>query len=182
MSDTIYTIEKIIGRRLADDGYEYKIKWEGCPLEKSTWEPVKNLENALTLVTEYDKAHPIEINKKKEEENTANNKKIDEEENNENKNNEEIVKEKKETEPIEDNFEENSNSKILIYENEITYKVDYSLKKVIRVKKLEGKLIAVVEKIGEKGEKIEENIPTDELRKINPWILLEFYESKIKFT
>ena len=182
MSDTIYNIEKIIGRRLADDGYEYKIKWKGYPLEQSTWEPIKNLENAITLVTEYDKAHPIEINKKKEEENSGNNKKISEEVNNENKNNEEIVKEKKEIEPIEENCDENSNSKILIYENEITYKVDYSLKKVIRVKKSEGKLIAVVEKIGEKGEKSEENIPTDELRKINPWILLEFYESKIKFT
>ena len=181
MSDTNYTIEKIIDRRLADDGYEYKIKWEGHPLEQSTWEPVKNLENAITLITEYDKAHPpIEINKKKEEESITNNKKIGEEVNNENKNNEEIVKEKKETEPVEENYEENS--KVLIYENEITYKVDYSLKKVIRVKKSEGKLIAVVEKIGENGEKSEENIPTDELRKINPWILLEFYESKIKFT
>ena len=120
----------------------------------------------------------LEISKKNEETNNTNNK--NEVINNENKNNEEIKKEKKEIEPIEDNYEENS--KILIYENEITYKVDYSLKKVVRVKKLEGKLIAVVEKIGEKGEKSEENIPTDELRKINPWILLEFYESKIKFT
>ena len=178
MSDSIYNIEKILDRRLVNDKYEYKIKWEGYPLEQSTWEPIKNLENAITLVEEYNKAHPLEISKKNEETNNTNNK--NEVINNENKNNEEIKKEKKEIEPIEDNYEENS--KILIYENEITYKVDYSLKKVVRVKKLEGKLIAVVEKIGEKGEKSEENIPTDELRKINPWILLEFYESKIKFT
>ena len=175
MSDTIYRIEKILDRRKIDDKFEYKIKWEGYPLDQSTWEPLKNLENAITLVKEYDKEHPIE-SKNKEETKTTNKKEI----NNENKINEEIIKEKKEIEPNEENFEENS--KILIYENEITYKVDYSLKKVVRVKKSDGKLIAVVEKIGEKGVKSEENIPTDELRKINPWILLEFYESKIKFT
>ena len=175
-----YNIEKILDRRKVDDNYEYRIKWEGYPLEKSTWEPIKNLEKAITLIAEYDKTHPIEINKKKEETDNNNNNKISDEVNNENKNNEEILKENKEIEPNEENYEENS--KILIYENEITYKVDYSLKKVVRVKKSDGKLIAVVEKIGEKGKKSEENIPTDELRKINPWILLEFYESKIKFT
>lgn len=180
MSNNIYKIEKILERRIVNDKYEYKIKWEGFPLEESTWEPIKNLENALTLITEFDKAHPLIIDKKKEETDYTNNKKINEEINNENKNNEEILHEKKEIVPQEEKDEENS--KILIFENEVTYKVDYSLKKVVRVKKSDGKLIAVVEKIGEKGEKIEENIPTDELRKINPWILLEFYESKIKFT
>ena len=33
----------------------------------------------------------------------------------------------------------------------------------------------------ENGEKYEEIIPTEELRSINPWILLDFYESRIKF-
>ena len=41
--------------------------------------------------------------------------------------------------------------------------------------------MAVVDKL-ENGDIKKEKIPTEELRKTNPWILLDFYESKIKFT
>ena len=42
--------------------------------------------------------------------------------------------------------------------------------------------MAVVDKMNPGGEIIKTFIPTEELRKSNPWILLNFYESKIKFT
>ena len=41
--------------------------------------------------------------------------------------------------------------------------------------------MALVEKMGKNGEKYKESISTQELRSVNPWILLDFYESKIKF-
>ena len=93
--------------------------------------------------------------------------------------NEELTKNKKEAEVVE-NIDENS--KILIYENENSYKIDNTLKTVLTVKNQNGKLMAIVDKEGENGEIIKTYIPTEELRKINPWILLSFYESKIKFT
>ena len=43
-------------------------------------------------------------------------------------------------------------------------------------------LMAVVNRLNENGEIIKDYILTTELRKSNPWILLDFYESKIKFT
>ena len=42
--------------------------------------------------------------------------------------------------------------------------------------------MAIVEKMDECGNINKVSIPTEELRKINPWILIDFYESKIKFT
>ena len=59
--------------------------------------------------------------------------------------------------------------------------IDHSYKKVYTVQIKEGKLVAVVG-IKDSHEKYKDNIATDELRKKNPWILLDFYESKIKFT
>ena len=44
------------------------------------------------------------------------------------------------------------------------------------------KLMAVVDRIDSIYDISKNYIPTEELRKINPWILLDFYESKIKFT
>ncbi len=80
------------------------------------------------------------------------------------------------------NTEDNSNSKILLYENENSYKVDGTLKDVITVQNNNGQLMAIVDKVDEKGEIFKTYISTKELRKINPWILLSFYESKIKFS
>ena len=42
--------------------------------------------------------------------------------------------------------------------------------------------MAIVEKMDESGNINKVSISTEELRKINPWILINFYESKIKFT
>ena len=66
--------------------------------------------------------------------------------------------------------------------SEKSYIIDDNLKTVVTVKQQNETLFAIVEKIDENGELIKVSIPTDELRRTNPWILLDFYESKIKFT
>ena len=66
--------------------------------------------------------------------------------------------------------------------SEKSYIIDDNLKTVVTVKQQNETLFAIVEKIDENGELIKVIIPTDELRRTNPWILLDFYESKIKFT
>ena len=184
MSDgEFYNIEKILDRRKVNGKFEYKIKWEGYPMNQSTWEPLKNLENAIELVDEYDKYHPKIINeiKTKGEKITLLCKKRKE------PNNKEIEEDEKEKVDINSNNQNNKEKgNILLEENEnqnkkSTYKIDNSLKSVVTVKKQNETMIAIVDKIESNGDLIKETITTEELRLINPWILLEFYESKIKF-
>ena len=62
------------------------------------------------------------------------------------------------------------------------YNIDDSLKKVTTVRKRDNKLMAVVVKMNEFGATTEIEVETNKLKYDNPWILLDFYESKIKFT
>ena len=62
------------------------------------------------------------------------------------------------------------------------YIVDNSLEKVITVRKKDNKLMAIVKKKKSNDDSEEVEIETFKLRNENPWILLDFYESKIKFT
>ena len=59
--------------------------------------------------------------------------------------------------------------------------IDKSLKKVISVKLSKKELIALVEKENKGGKRTKEYIKTTEIKKLNPWVLLEYYESKIRF-
>ena len=191
MSDgDFYNIEKILDRRKTNGKYEYKIKWEGYPMSESTWEPMKNLESAKEIVEEYDRLHPFPKSSKPEskKKDTLLNKKRNlgstdivksVEENNQN---EEIKEEK--VQQIEKNNEEEikQNNNNIEGTSEKTYIIDDSLKKVLTVKQQGTKLVAVVEKMDKNGDISNPYIPTENLRVTNPWILLDFYESKIKFT
>ena len=190
-----YNIEKILDRRKVNGRYEYKLKWEGYPMSQSTWEPMKNLETAKELVEEYNQTHPFSpqtkvtkpkiskknnsfINKKKDREKEEKS----EEKSEKDQNNKEISKNDKNPEnganingdDLKPNINENGYEKI--------YTIDDSLKTVITVKQQNQKLMAVVDKMELNGELKKTYIPTEDLRKTNPWILLDFYESKIKFT
>ena len=179
--ENIYTIEKILDRKKEKGKYKYKIKWEGYPMDQCTWEPIENLQYAIGLVEEFNKNHPIKNNKgKKESSKTFLNKKRKEED-----------KKMEETEnlPKQENNNIQANNieekKPIINENDksiLTYNIDNSLIKVVTVKKHDQKLMAVVDKKQENGEIVSAYLPTEDLRKANPWILLDFYESKIKFT
>ena len=191
MSDgDFYNIEKILDRRKTNGKYEYKIKWEGYPMSESTWEPMKNLESAKEIVEEYDRLHPFPkstktetkkkdslLNKKRNLGSTDIVKTVEE-----NNQNEEIKEEK--VQQIEKNNEEEikQNNNNIEGASEKTYIIDDSLKKVLTVKQQGTKLVAVVEKMDKNGDISNPYIPTENLRVTNPWILLDFYESKIKFT
>ena len=180
-----YNIEKILERRKANGRFEYKIKWEGYPMSQSTWEPMTNLETAKELVDEFDRLHPIPTNQKSSKSSNKTftkkkrkNEKLEDENKNENKVD---IKENNSNDAIKVN-EEESKKNINENKNEKIYIIDDNLKRVTTVKQQNQTLLAVVEKISENGEIEKIYIPTEELRKSNPWILLDFYESKIKFT
>ena len=184
-----YNIEKILDRRKVNGKFEYKIKWEGYPMNQSTWEPMKNLETAKELVEEYNRSHSFSNQPKSTKTKSAKkdnifiHKKKDREK--------EVTVENEKNKEVSQNekFENGANIirddlKLDINENgyEKKYTIDDSLKNVITVKQQNQKLMAVVEKMELNGDITKTYIPTEDLRKTNPWILLDFYESKIKFT
>ena len=188
-----YNIEKILDRRKVNGKLEYKIKWEGYPMNQSTWEPMKNLETAKELVEEYNQTHPLTNQPKtvktknkdsfrfiQKKTSRGKEEKVGKEENDE-KNKEIIPNEK-----VPDDGGNNNGNEIIqnINENDYvkTFTIDDSLKTVHTVKQQNQKLMAVVDKMELNGELKKTYIPTEDLRKTNPWILLDFYESKIKFT
>ena len=59
--------------------------------------------------------------------------------------------------------------------------IDKSLKKIISVKKEKNGIVAVVEKEDKNKKITKEIISTNDLKKTNPWMLIDYYESKIKF-
>ena len=188
--EELYNIEKILDRRKVNGRFEYKIKWEGYPMSQSTWEPMKNLETAKELVEEYNNSHPILTQPKSKtksvkKDNTFIHKKKDRD-NDVKIENEEKYKEIPQNEKMPENGANNiiDDLKPNIIENgyEKTYTIDDSLKTVVTVKQQNQKLMAVVDKMENNGEMTKTYIPTEELRRTNPWILLDFYESKIKFT
>ena len=185
----IYYVEKILDRRRVNDRYEYKIKWEGYPMNQSTWEPLENLKTAMELVEEYDNEHPFP--KKLTGKKRKHAKKEETKDTTEKKENQ--IQEKKEE--IDQPKEEEQNKNINLDENKPIYAInqsqeenvrkyiiDNTLEKVSTVRKRDNKLMAVVKKKKSNGEYEEVEIETCKLRNENPWILLDFYESKIKFT
>ena len=193
MSDNdIYYIERILDKRKVNGKYEYKIKWEGYPLNQSTWEPLENLQTAMELVNEFDKVYEQQNKNKNESKNNSYLKKkrlLKKEEKKEEKGKEEIEQkeEKNEIIPVEEEKKpenENNNGSINLEENEYIrkYIINDSLKSVTTVRKKDNKLIAEVKKLKPNNEIEDIEIETSRLKTENPWILLDFYESKIKFT
>ena len=193
MSDNdIYYIERILDKRKVNGKYEYKIKWEGYPLNQSTWEPLENLQTAMELVNEFDKVYEQQNKNKNESKNNSYLKKkrlLKKEVKKEEKGKEEIEQkeEKNENIPVEEekkSINENNNGSINLEENEYIrkYIINDSLKSVTTVRKKDNKLIAEVKKLKPNNEIEDIEIETSRLKTENPWILLDFYESKIKFT
>ena len=175
----LYNIEKILDRRKVNGRFEYKIKWEGCPISESTWETKKDLETVKWLVEEYNNAHPI-FNRKKsfkfthiKRKSSFINKKR-KEENGQIHQNEKLQDESLKIKGI--------IPKVNVNDNPYTkkYIIDDSLKNVVTVKQKNKLLMAIVDKIDSNGEIKKTYISTKKLRKINPWILINFYESKIQ--
>lgn len=51
----LYNVEKILSKRMRKKKVEYRVKWEGYPLDQSTWEPSENLKTVQTLIQDFEK-------------------------------------------------------------------------------------------------------------------------------
>ena len=155
-----YTVDEIIGRRKKNGKFEYLIKWKGYSVSESTWEPVENLNYIKDLINEYNNAL-LKKRKKSSENNTNTNTiTLDESESGNN------------------NYKKDNNNTFIEYPY---YTVNSAYRRILGMCNENGTLYANVE-IKNGDEKIKKKkIKVDELKKINPWILIEFYESKAKF-
>ena len=75
----------------------------------------------------------------------------------------------------------NKKLEVRISNNKAIFEVDQSLEKILTVKLDNKALIAVVERRLKSGRTLKEIMNTEELKKTNPWILIDYYEGKIKF-
>ena len=66
--------------------------------------------------------------------------------------------------------------------NKPYFLLDNSINKILGIKLEKNKLIGIVERRDEEGKVYTEKISTEDIRKTNPWILVDFYESKITFS
>ena len=163
--DKYFLVEEIVDRRKVKGKYEYLIKWKGFT-DEYTWEPIENLENIKQDIEEYDEMYEsanMENKKSKNKKHLINN------------NKRKCIKEKSNKES-----EISSNCETDGYTMHY-FLVDYSIEKTINVLKEGNNLIAEVTKKNNNGDIIHEKINTKDLKKMNPWVLINFYESKIIF-
>jgi Chromo (CHRromatin Organisation MOdifier) domain len=169
MSDNEFVVEDILEKRINPQGIkEYLVKWEGYRVSESTWEPEENLENSKEIIKDFEDR---ELAKKLSLQGSN------------------AHPQKKST--LTDHMLNNDlleNPPSPQEKNEDDYQIlqdfeDNIPKKIKSVKKIEDQLYSLVE-WEERSDGLTPNpayIPCISLRKINPKLLIEFYESKIKF-
>ena len=149
-----YQVDEVIGRRRKKGKYEYLIKWKGYSINESTWEPLKNLNFIKNLIEEYDNSCDKKEDKKLNEET-----KITDKKNN-----------------IKKNIEKGNKEKPHPF-----YIIDNSIEKILGIKEENGVLVAYIEVRDENGKIRREKIDNDDLKLNNPWILIDYYESRATF-
>lgn len=166
MSQEEYIVEEILEKRINRLGKtEYLVKWEGYKVSESTWEPIENLENSQDLILDFEERDAI--------------KKREKEKNNDNATNNNVMNGDVNTK------ESNNNNNSLNKQDHIIIRdiEDNMPKKIKSVKKIDGELFSLVE-WEERSDGLTPDvayIPSMILRTLNPKLLIEFYESKIKF-
>ena len=64
-SDTLFNhnlftfFQKIIGKRKNGRTYEYQVVWSGCDEDTATWEPEDNLQNAKSMISNFERGKPL---------------------------------------------------------------------------------------------------------------------------
>lgn len=204
----VYQVEKIVGKRWKGGKVQYKVKWEGYPYSQCTWEPLENLQTVIELIDQYNESqqttskkekkdndeehlrkkrknsgsdiHGEEKEKKKVQEN-SNIKKTDETLPEKNESKEESKDSNYKEQSANHSSQEKEVDGVITIKDDETEKEKESKTLYLNVITINKEFKAVVQ-ISKDGIESQITIPTSELRHLNPDILIDFYESKIKFT
>lgn len=162
-----YEVEKILGKRKTKDDYEYLIKWKGYKVDESTWEPENNLFTIRDLIEEYNAEYEPQnlSNKKRGRPGRKKRRKFI---------GTSRVKE------MEENNNPNPNPINNMIDNVKPYfMLDNSIDEILGVKLEKNELFGIVKRKDKNGKVFTEKMSTEDIKKTNPWILVDFYESKI---
>ena len=148
-----------------------KIYWSLDLINESTWEPISHLKYILDQVKEFEEKYEKK-NKNKTKTDTKDSSTEEVKEDKESENN--IGKKRKrDKEDIEEDYCNRYREERLL--------IDKSLKRILTVKNEKNGIVALVQKEDKNGKITKEIISTNDLKKINPWMLIDYYETKIKF-
>ena len=148
----VYLVEKIIDKRKHKGKVQYKVKWEGYAVEQATWEPLEHLGNVKEMVREF-------LNRKRKGKECC-----DSDSDSDN--------------GVNVNIKNDINIDIGSSSNNVN---DNNSVKYLKVISVNRDMKAKVEIEDNEGRRIKE-IDTKVLREICPVILIDFYETKLKFT
>ena len=150
-----YTVEEVIGHRKKKGKYEYLIKWKDYSINESTWEPMDNLYFVKELIEEYDRSYDAKNAKKKKKEAK------------------EVISKTKKSNSTTPSTDGKNNFPF--------YMVDKSIFKIDGIRDEKGILYAFVEIKQDDGSIQRDKIEIEELKMNNPWLLIDYYESRAKF-
>lgn len=177
-NERLYIVEKILDKKKIKGVWKYFVKWEGYSEKENTWEPFENLDNVIDMVEEFN----IKWSQK-EENNSPKPQKLNKKASKEDGNWEQKAKSLKKVKT-----EMNKPSKLLDTVPKVLHKYghfqygDQPTKIVCAKQDKQSVLFTVEWKPRADGEvplpTIMDNL---ELRKYNKDLLLDFYESRLKF-
>ena len=197
----MYEVDKVKDCRIIKGKKQYLIKWKGYPDNQSTWEPISHLRYISDLVKDFEQKNQKKKKNKLLEENKENINLENKESIPQNKfigrkrkkfrgrkkikrgvRRKTVIKKKQEKN---DKPKPDINVKIDAFEtkgdNVEKFLLDKEIKKGLTVRKEKNVIEAVIEKEDKDGKIVNEIITTNNLKKLNPFILLEYYETKIKY-
>lgn len=168
--ETLFSVANILKKKIMNGKPYYYIEWEGYPLSEATWEPLKNLQHCIDLVNDFEqklnKSSPLKKVEKKKKIKKVSWKDIREAS---------IIKLRKAAKL-------KFNDEFFIYGS---FKEGDKAKRIIFAKKDEKnkRLLCAVE-----WEKRDHGFQpkstfysNDEIKKYDPKILVDYYESKLQF-
>ena len=173
--DRLYIVEKILDKKKEGNKVKYLVKWEGYPIEQSTWEPEYNLQYVQGLIDEYENSSFKDVIKQRKR---GRPRKVDYEHS---ESDSEISRKKI------NKIQKNTGGQLLLdqYLNLSTANIEKDeVEAIINAKRNEkNSLICQVRwKIRSDGIQPDDSFVENKyLKKRYPKLLIEFYESKIKF-
>jgi hypothetical protein len=176
LSDNEYYVEKVLDKKIENGEVLYLIKWDGWPIENSTWEPLENLDNIKNLIEKYENEKADTKKRLGRPPKTLKDRSVSSGIKNSQKKEEGKVYKKQLEEPCQD-------EKSLTV-NVITDLGDLIPEQVLSVKRDQEQNILCYVNFKERSDGTTQDnsyIPSYILKEKYPKILISYYESKIKF-